>query len=309
MENLENYFGVSLDTRTIKEKALDYKHSDVYGGIVNWVKKDINTLKKYTKRDQSSSLSCVAQSGAKGIETLISKIMSAHPPYRSRSNYPTGGMWTQNLGDILKNIGTNLEVDDQSQNQGESLLNRDITVPTPYKIKGYLQPNSKNIDEIAQAIENWGHCVIIFHANNGEWQQKPIYNGLPVNFGHAICAVDYFLDENGVKCLWIEDSASLLTSIKEDGHRIITEEYLKWRCSSAIYFLGVNPLELPFIFTETLKLGSRGLQVKKLQQKLNLTQDGIFGTRTRLAVIAYQIKNKLSPDGIVGPKTRLSLNS
>jgi hypothetical protein len=299
--------GIAPDPRTENEKKMDYKHSDIYGTSVIW--QTGKTLKRYTKRNQDGSLSCCGQGSAKGVETMISKVMSAHPPYRSRANFPEGGMFTQDIGATWYHTGSDLEVDDPSQNLHETDLNRDITVLTPYKIKGYLQPDSKKIDEIAQAIETWGHCMLIFHANGSEWTEKPVYNGSPVNFGHCICGVDYFLDENGKKCIWIEDSAALETSIAQDGHRVITEDYLIKRCDSAIYFLGVNPLDLPFQFTETLRVGSRGLQVKKLQEKIGVKVDGIFGLITKLAVILFQTKHGLVGDGIVGALTRASLNS
>ena len=116
-----------------------------------------------------------------------------------------------------------------------------------------------------------------------------------------------------MKCLWIEDSAAPTTSLDQEGHRIITEEYLKWRCSSAIYFLGVNPLEIPYTFTKVLRVGSVGFDVKKLQAKLNtagyiLTVDGIFGKMTRQAVENLQGKHGLKVDGIVGSKTNGVLN-
>ena len=63
-----------------------------------------------------------------------------------------------------------------------------------------------------------------------------------------------------------------------------------------------------------LKLGSRGNSVKELQKKLNSlgfnagVVDGIFGTKTRSAVMDFQRKNGLVVDGIVGPKTRNKLN-
>lgn len=53
----------------------------------------------------------------------------------------------------------------------------------------------------------------------------------------------------------------------------------------------------------TLKKGSRGSEVKLLQKKLNLMQDGIFGPLTDEAVREFQNRNGLSVDGIVGPKT------
>jgi peptidoglycan hydrolase-like protein with peptidoglycan-binding domain len=304
---MENYQGIAVDPRSEEEKSQDYKHSDIFGTEVIWSQKKIEDLKHYTPRNQSTSLSCCGQGSAKGVETLINKVMSAHPPYRSRSNYPDGGMYVADIGAVWKKIGSNLESDDKSQNLGESGLNRDITVPTPYKIKGYIQPNAKSIDEIAQAVETYGHCMLIFHAHGTEWTKNPVYNGGVVNFGHCICAVDYFLDENKVKCLYIEDSAGI-TSTMDGQHRVITEDYLKARCEGAIYFLAVNPLELPYIFTKILKIGSIGFDVKKLQEKLGLKTDGIFGEQTKAAVVAFQLAHGLSPDGVCGKNTNSALN-
>lgn len=53
----------------------------------------------------------------------------------------------------------------------------------------------------------------------------------------------------------------------------------------------------------TIKLGSRGEDVKTLQKKLNLIADGIFGPITDEAVKNFQKANGLAVDGIVGPKT------
>ncbi|MDE7266024.1 MAG: peptidoglycan-binding protein [Lachnospiraceae bacterium] len=64
----------------------------------------------------------------------------------------------------------------------------------------------------------------------------------------------------------------------------------------------------------TLRQGSRGQDVITLQYLLNvigeyypgiprITQDGIFGSGTRQAVIAFQNQMRLSPDGIVGART------
>ena len=61
--------------------------------------------------------------------------------------------------------------------------------------------------------------------------------------------------------------------------------------------------------TTTLKLGSKGSQVVTLQKRLNElgyncgAADGIFGSKTRQAVMAFQKDNGLAVDGIVGPKT------
>jgi len=61
--------------------------------------------------------------------------------------------------------------------------------------------------------------------------------------------------------------------------------------------------------TRLLKLGSRGEDVKQLQNRLNQlgfacgAADGIFGNATRAAVINFQKANGLAADGIAGPAT------
>ena len=52
-----------------------------------------------------------------------------------------------------------------------------------------------------------------------------------------------------------------------------------------------------------LKIGSKGDDVKKLQEKLKLTSDGTFGPNTEKAVKEWQTKNGLGSDGIVGDVT------
>ena len=52
-----------------------------------------------------------------------------------------------------------------------------------------------------------------------------------------------------------------------------------------------------------LKVGSRGDDVKKLQSKLGLGADGVFGPGTEKEVKKWQIEHDLTPDGIVGDGT------
>ena len=59
---------------------------------------------------------------------------------------------------------------------------------------------------------------------------------------------------------------------------------------------------------ELLRVGSRGPAVAKLQRKLGVAADGIFGPRTRAAVRAFQQRHGLLVDGIVGPQTRAALH-
>ena len=52
-----------------------------------------------------------------------------------------------------------------------------------------------------------------------------------------------------------------------------------------------------------LKKGSKGKEVKDLQEFLGLSADGIFGSKTEQAVKNWQLNNGLTADGIVGPNT------
>jgi putative chitinase len=52
-----------------------------------------------------------------------------------------------------------------------------------------------------------------------------------------------------------------------------------------------------------LRIGSRGDNVRLLQNKLGIEADGIFGRGTQAAVKRWQARNGLIADGIVGPKT------
>ena len=65
--------------------------------------------------------------------------------------------------------------------------------------------------------------------------------------------------------------------------------------------------------TLVLKQGSSGDYVKKVQQKLKNwgyytgAVDGVFGAKTKAAVVSFQKKNGLTADGIVGAKTFAAL--
>lgn len=63
---------------------------------------------------------------------------------------------------------------------------------------------------------------------------------------------------------------------------------------------------------EVLRIGDRGPEVHKLQERLNATGaslgvDGDFGQKTQDAVIAFQQQKGLKADGVVGPKTFIAL--
>ena len=90
------------------------------------------------------------------------------------------------------------------------------------------------------------------------------------------------------------------------GHPVSGKDY-PWCCTFISWIF--NQLEggsqLPY---PTIKMGSKGPDVKNLQTILNskgysLVVDGEFGPSTQAAVKNFQRANGLTDDGIVGPKT------
>jgi hypothetical protein len=69
----------------------------------------------------------------------------------------------------------------------------------------------------------------------------------------------------------------------------------------------------PAAAATSLREGSRGTAVTQLQTRLKElrydvgTVDGVFGSSTKHAVVAFQKVNGLGRDGIVGPRTRAAL--
>ena len=59
--------------------------------------------------------------------------------------------------------------------------------------------------------------------------------------------------------------------------------------------------------TVVLKRGDRGAAVRRVQAKLRISVDGVFGAQTEAAVKRFQKRKRLSADGVVGPLTRDAL--
>jgi hypothetical protein len=59
--------------------------------------------------------------------------------------------------------------------------------------------------------------------------------------------------------------------------------------------------------TTVVRKGDFGRAVVKIQRKLRISADGIFGSQTHRAVKRFQRRRGLEVDGVVGPKTRRAL--
>jgi len=320
--------GLIPDPRSEEQKQKDYPHQEIAPAavVLHW-DRGIEGAPVYSLRDQDGSGSCCGQSGAKALEVLTGVVQSAHPIYRRRFNFAGFGMYLQDVGQIVKNLGTTTEALDPSQKMNEAQMNADVAVDTP--LKGYLYafPNIKNIDEVAAAIEVRKHCLITINGNLKEYaySEKPVViPGAPLRHPHCICGVYYFTDPNGEKCIVIDES----WGPNFIRRRVLTETYLLARGTGAMYFVPpVIPPQPPkphFTFATPLEFGQENYSIKMLQDilkyeklfPLNVVSSGKYLQITAKAVLAFQRKYNVASaaelDALqgkrVGKKTIKKLN-
>ncbi len=317
MENKE-YKGALEDPRSEEAIAKDYNYDDLAHGEIklNWKEYDEDTIKTYPIQNQDGSLSCVAQATAKILamhevkEGRSYKRLCPKFIYLERFN-SDGGMWFNNALEIAVKHGSCEEHLMPCDNKGESFMNEktktseQIENAQNYKAKAYFSIPI-NIDKIAEVLESGYGVLMGFRFDHNEWTDVPKrVEGTKMACHHGVAIVDYVMYK-GEKALIMEDSWG--PGHGKGGRRIITESFLmeKGRCSFAGYVTSLD--EVKYIFKDTLRMGSRGLAVKMLQKKLNISADGIFGLKTKTAVKHFQGLNNLVPDGIVGKLTNEKLN-
>jgi hypothetical protein len=326
--------GALNDPRSVDQKQLDYTHQEVLGGEVTatvwqvkpWVTLDI--------RHQSTSSSCGGQSGAKALTAFTGTIASATPIYDSRSNYPTEGMYMQEIGSLMLHNGTGSEEMYPSENLTEDQINalKQVYSALPLKISAYYTI-AVDINLIAQALDK-GHAVILgLSSNIDEWTAIPtVIPSSALTFSHFVCCHSKnFGNYNGEQVLCIDDSCNLSSTLNESGQRLITNDFLTTRVWGVLGLIPVVPtviIKPSHAFTKNLSLGMTDPDVKALQDILKyegffpkeIASTGFFGSITKAAVIKFQTAHAtecLVPAGIntgvgtgyVGPYTIKYLNS
>jgi putative chitinase len=136
-------------------------------------------------------------------------------------------------------------------------------------------------------------------------------------------AAAYLLTKKGAleSALWFWGSRNLnevadtgdqvrLTKIINGGDIGLVDRQARY--SKAMAALGgkidaVAPAAAPAASGGTLRRGSKGDDVKKMQAKLGLAADGDFGPGTEAALKKWQSANGLTADGVAGPKTLAKL--
>ena len=144
------------------------------------------------------------------------------------------------------------------------------------------------------------------------------------NFGKSVGmtaeqAADYVATEKGAieSACWFWNAKKLnevadtgdvvkMTKIINGGDIGLADRQARYKKAMEVFG---GKVDLKAVVTEsssastTLKVGSKGDMVKKMQKVLGVAQDGDFGPGTEKAVKAWQTKNGLTADGVVGPKT------
>jgi putative chitinase len=123
----------------------------------------------------------------------------------------------------------------------------------------------------------------------------------------AIESACWFWDSNKLNSLADGDDVTAMTKRINGGDIGLADRQSRYK--NAMEVLGGKISAAPVnsqitdAVTQTLREGSKGELVKRMQAVLGVSADGDFGPGTERAVKAWQAKNGLSADGIVGPKT------
>lgn len=126
----------------------------------------------------------------------------------------------------------------------------------------------------------------------------------------AVESACWFWKQNGLN-KWADAQDIVGLTKRINGGTIGLEDRTR-RWNDALAIMGgkkvaARPVAATSDAPRTLRRGSRGGDVKKMQKALRLNADGVFGGGTEAAVKAWQAKNGLVADGIMGPKSLAKL--
>jgi hypothetical protein len=181
-------------------------------------------------------------------------------------------------------------------------------------VEGYAFVN-RDVESLKQA--NYKNKVMAITLRVGDWKEpedvKPLYsNGKLGNFSHYVMiygyediendTIFYFLNSWGEK--WGEKGCGKFYYSEFQNN--IWDALVLTKIPEKII---ENVKKQDYVFISLMKIGMRSEEIKELQKRLGITPaDGIFGPKTKGAVIEFQRQNGLYVDGIVGAKTRSLLN-
>lgn len=293
-----------------------------------------NDAFKIPVKDQNGSFSCGGQAWSYLWSVLFARFHKTFEEKSAKFIYSqtfvgTGGSAGRTNCQLVMSKGVSSETlcpsYDEGNAPGEAFMERksDISDAAFAEGKqdiaiGYANV-SPDIDLVAQAMRDmFGTIIGIDGSNNGTWRSAypiPPVPGIPAS---GLWAHWLFIGKakliNGKKYVAVLNSWNQTTG--DLGWQWISEDYFTniaagtksiWSAWTMIF--NTHPDQLP-LFTRSLMLGSKGDDVKEMQEILGFTGnniDGIFGRNTLGAVKKFQLKNDLNADGIVGPMTQAAL--
>lgn len=113
---------------------------------------------------------------------------------------------------------------------------------------------------------------------------------------------------------WVGQVAGYVDPNVKPGRYVAKYDDIKSSIINIISFLPIPKTVINDIkntgyrFFTTMKLGSIGYEIKKLQEYFQLKADGQFGLLTQAKVKQFQSQNNLLVDGVVGKQMRAKLN-
>lgn len=188
-----------------------------------------------------------------------------------------------------------------------------------YKLGGYAFVTA-DFNSVCQAIFQNKACIASFSIDSN-WFIKIISKVVTSIGRHAVVLHGFnrtnktVIGQNSWGSAWFGYIAGKLnTNIKPGHFEMLWSDYSDNNVSDIIVFTDIpdaviqNVKAQAYQFITTMRFGSTGYEVQKLQERFGLKADGIFGNATRNAVITYQSIHGLSTDGVVGPAVRDVLN-
>lgn len=303
-----------VDYRDIKYSAISL------GSITKFPKSKIIDISSSPVKDQKHQPSCVGHAEGLVVEAQnninlsnrwLYGVCKLHDGYSGEGTYPRVG------SSVLKEYG--IPTTKTHDNNHDMAKSEFIKINISEKVLADAEKN--RIDGFA-VLEHGTMLPIKQAINDG----KLVTISLPVDWsagwrkGSEISAPKNISGRHRVVIFGYDDDTFFFRNSwgkkwgKDGNGSFKFSDYESYFLDARVYtFIPQNIIDdakaKPYVFTNTLKRGSRGYEVEKLQEKLKISPvDGSFGNMTHTAVILFQRENGLVSDGVVGGKTRDALN-
>jgi hypothetical protein len=310
------YLGDLPDNRKPKDQLKDFTSDELnLSGITKPLTKRqaIKNAEKYISRNQFSKSSCVPSSIANALWNTEKEVLADEFLYTLRFNKPQEGCYWHDIADKVIRLGVckrSVMPEVKTEKEANAVVNtpEQLQDAREHKQKAYIYVSG--FDKFTSILNMGNSIAFSIFANSKEWGKeypevldfKLTPQTAPIN--HAICAIpNTWYQEKGKDYFIITDSAHF-------GKRFIrhiSRDFFDERFKHGLYFedlLFVEqdkwitlPLFKGYKFTRDLTVGSRGQDVKMLQEilrvngffPLSYTTD-YFGGITRQAVKDFQKK-------------------